>query len=127
MKCNIKKLGLKREKGRSFILAGDIGATKTNLGIFELKQGIFESNKISSFQNIDYQDLKSILKEFMKDHHADLLGACFGIAGPVNQGICKATNLPWVVDKEVLKGILRIKKVSLINDMQATANGIQVC
>jgi len=62
----------------------------------------------------------------MEGHHADLQGACFGIAGPINQGVCKATNLPWVVDQVVLKRILRIKKVTLINDMEATANGIQV-
>jgi len=108
------------------ILAGDIGATKTNLGYFKLKKGVLKSKKISSFSSGDYQDLKSILKKFMKDQDAELHGACFGIAGPIIKGVCKATNLPWVVDKEVLKRILKIRKVSLINDMQATANGIQV-
>ena len=108
------------------ILAGDIGATKTNLGYFELRKGVLKSKKISSFSSGDYQDLKSILKKFMKDQDAELNGACFGIAGPIIKGVCKATNLPWVVDKEVLKRILKIRKVSLINDMQATANGIQV-
>jgi glucokinase len=126
MRCNIKKLALKRQKGRSLMLAGDIGATKTNLGIFQLDRGIFKSKKVSSFPSRDYQDLKSILKEFIKDHHADFDGACFGIAGPINKGICKTTNLPWVVDRAVLKRLLRIKNVSLINDMQATANGIHV-
>jgi len=126
MKYNIKKIFGRLKKGRSLILAGDIGATKTNLGIFELDRGIFKSKKVSSFPSRDYQDLKSILKEFMKDNREDLDGACFGIAGPINKGICKATNLAWVVDQSVLKRILKIRKVSLINDMQATANGIQV-
>jgi glucokinase len=126
MKCNIKKFLGKREKDRFLILAGDIGATKTNLGYFELNKGILKLKKVSSFPSRDYRDLKSILKEFMKDHHAVLQGACFGIAGPINQGFCKATNLPWVVNQAVLMRVLKTKKVSLINDMEATANGIQV-
>ena len=126
MKCNIKKLLGRKGEIKSLILAGDIGATKTNLGIFELDRGILKSKKVSSFPSADYKDLKSILKEFMKDLHADLDVACFGIAGPINKGICKATNLPWVINQSVLKRFLKIKEVSLINDMQATANGIRV-
>jgi len=126
MKINITKLIGKRNGKHSLILAGDIGGTKTSLGFFELERGIFRSKKISSYPSEDYRDFKSVLKEFMKGHNADLQGACFGIAGPINHGICRATNLPWVVDQAVLKRILKIKKVSLINDMEATANGIQV-
>ena len=126
MKCDITKILGKGGKIRNLILAGDIGATKTNLGYFELNKGILKSKEISSFPNKDYQNLKSILKEFMKDHHEDLDGACFGIAGPINQGICKVTNLPWVIDQKVLKRLLKMKNVFLINDMESTANGIQV-
>ena len=28
--------------------------------------------------------------------------ACFGIAGPIENNICRATNLPWVVDGRAL-------------------------
>ena len=126
MKVNITKLLGKSKKDHLLILAGDIGGTKTCLGFFELERGTLRSKRISSYPSEDYRDLKSILKEFMKGHHADLQGACFGIAGPIDHGNCRATNLPWVVDQAVLKRILKIKKVSLINDMEATANGIQV-
>lgn len=113
-------------KSRPLVLAGDIGGTKTTLGYFELKGGILNSKVICTFPSSNYPDFKSILKEFMRDHPADLQGACFGIAGPVTGGVCRTTNLPWVVDASKLKAILQAEEVSLINDMEATAYGIGV-
>jgi len=115
----------KRKKDRCLILAGDIGGTKTSLGFFELESGVFRTKRISSYPSEDYRDFKSVLKEFTKGHNADLQGACFGIAGPINHGICRATNLPWIVDQSALKRVLKSKDVFLINDMEATAYGIQ--
>ena len=50
--------------------------------------------------------------------------ACFGIAGPVKEGVAKTTNLPWTVKAQNLSAQLGIKKVSLINDLVANAYGI---
>jgi glucokinase len=113
-------------KRRPLILAGDIGGTKTTLGYFELKRGILNSKVIRTFPSLNYPDFKSILKEFMRDHPADFGKACFGIAGPITGGVCRTTNLPWIVDTSKLKSILKVKEVSLINDMEATSQGIGV-
>lgn len=126
VEINVREYLGKRKKDHLFILAGDIGGTKTILGLFELQRSVLRSKRIYTYPSEKYRNFELILKEFMKDHHMDLEGACFGIAGPINHGNCQATNLPWAVNQSVLKRILRIKKVSLINDMEATANGIQV-
>jgi len=124
MKLKISQLLGKNKKQRLVILAGDIGGTKTNLGYFELEAGSFTSKKVFNFQNADYPEFASILKRFLKDHPVHFQAACFGIAGPVIKGVCRTTNLPWVVDTAKLKKHLGIKTVALINDMEATAYGI---
>ena len=42
--------------------------------------------------------------------------ACLGIAGPIENNICRATNLPWVVDGTALSQRLGIARVLLVND-----------
>jgi glucokinase len=125
MKLNITKILGKNKKDHLLILAGDIGGTKTNLGSFVLEGETFLHKKVRNFHNADYPEFTSILKEFLKEDPCEIQGACFGIAGPVKNGICRATNLPWVVDTSKLKPILKTEAVSLINDMEATAYGIQ--
>ena len=52
--------------------------------------------------------------------------ACFGVAGPVKDGRCEATNLAWIVDAKTLAAELGAELVWLINDLEATAYGIKV-
>jgi len=106
------------------ILAGDIGGTKTNLGFFVLEGKTLHPKKVRNFHNADYPELPSILKEFLEVNPGKVRAACFGVAGPVINGVCRTTNLPWVVDTSKLKALLKIEEVSLINDMEATAYGI---
>ena len=53
-----------------------------------------------------------------------IAGAAFGVAGPVRQGRCEATNLPWVIDSRELARQLALPRVGLINDWEAGAYGI---
>ena len=50
--------------------------------------------------------------------------ACFGVAGPVNGGRVVGPNLPWVTHDQTLALELGIKRVKLINDLEANAYGI---
>jgi glucokinase len=49
--------------------------------------------------------------------------ACLGIAGPVVDGRCIATNLPWVVDERALERRTGIGRVRLVNDLVSIAFG----
>ena len=53
-----------------------------------------------------------------------VLAAGFGVAGPVRDGRCEATNLPWVVDAALLAGQLALPRVALVNDLFANALGL---
>jgi len=50
--------------------------------------------------------------------------ASFGVAGPVRDGVCRATNLPWIVDARELAQALDLPASGLINDLEANAFGL---
>lgn len=99
------------------ILAGDIGGTHTRLLLFE--QG--EERK---FLSKDYRSLEEIVREFLGSKKVEK--ACFGVAGPVRDGVCKTTNLPWVIDAAKMSQTLHIPVVHLLNDLEANAYGLKV-
>ena len=53
-----------------------------------------------------------------------MTSACFGIAGPVRNGVSKTPNLAWVVDCHRVAARIGLPQVSLINDLEANAWGI---
>ena len=108
------------------ILAGDIGGTKTNLALYEVNNDTLELVYFFKFVSGDYTRFTDIIDEFKeKVQDVQIDAACFGIAGPVVDGECIATNLPWerVVSDE-LKEKLNTSKVVLLNDLASTAYGM---
>ncbi len=105
------------------ILAADVGATNTRLGLFELFNGKLQSRLVRNFRNRDYTGLDASLKEFLGTA-TRVDSACFGVAGPVVDGKAELTNCGWVVDRDKLTAQLGIARVSLLNDMEATGYGI---
>ena len=104
------------------ILAGDIGGTKTELGIFDslASEPVFERRYLNREQN----SLPDMAENFLREGNFEISDACFAVAGPVRSGRCVMPNLPWVVDGLELKQVLGLGRVELINDLEATAYGI---
>lgn len=106
------------------ILAGDIGGTKTHLALFE-EEGERKWIVDAKFKSGDYENLRDIVKEFLEENSEyEVSCAAFGIAGPIQNRKCKATNLPWVVDADLIQREANIPRVDLINDLLANAYGI---
>ncbi len=61
---------------------------------------------------------------FLGEDSGEISRACFGVAGPVKDGRVQVTNLPWIVDAAALQVELKFKQVSLLNDLEANAYGI---
>jgi glucokinase len=111
------------------ILAGDVGGTKCNLGLF-LKEGpavraVFQRRLATR----NYTGFESLIEDFLEQ--AALLGdstlgqaidaAGFGLAGVVVDGCLHAENLRWVLDVPALTRKLNLKNIVLLNDVTATA------
>jgi glucokinase len=101
------------------IIAGDIGGTNTRLALFEGRKKIREEK----FKSAKYPNLGEIVLEFL--HKDRVEKAVFGIAGPVRDQRCKATNLPWIIDAKELSIQAKIPHVFLINDLEANAYGLR--
>lgn len=107
------------------ILAGDIGGTKTIIGLFEEAGNRLHAIREETFPSRNYSTLEEILNRFMgPGSRPPLHAACFGVAGPVVEGRSKVTNLPWELDERRLAEALRIPRVKLLNDLEAAAYGM---
>ncbi len=107
------------------ILAGDIGGTKTNLALFEHKDKRLNVIAQHQFSSREFSDLNEVIMLFrQKTSLPSVDAACFGIAGPVIDGRCRTTNLPWDITTSDLQEHLGIQKVRLLNDLEATAYGM---
>lgn len=107
---------------RPFILAGDVGGTKTALALF---QGLeLDLVREASYPSRDYDDLARIIRAFLDGAAAPVAAACFGVAGVVIDGSVRTTNLPWVIEESHLRAAIPSPQVTLINDLEAAAWGV---
>ncbi len=105
------------------ILAGTIGATKTVLALCNVDEYGVRVTRIQRYASQELASLDKALDLFLREREIEALyGACFGVAGPVVDGVARVTNLGWVLDAAPLSKKFGID-VSLINDLQATALG----
>lgn len=105
-------------------LAGDIGGTKTALVLVSRETGPQHFLATATFPSSKYQNLETIVSEFLAAHPVTLEGACFGVAGPVIDQRAEITNMPWVIDGRALSAHLGGVPVKLINDLVAFAQSV---
>ncbi|MDF1559570.1 MAG: glucokinase [Bacteroidales bacterium] len=106
------------------ILAGDIGGTKALLVLFEIKDGSMVEFKKKKYASAKYENLDTIVVDFLKDTKTQPRTAVFGIPGPVAPGTIRPPNLPWVLDADELALKTNIDKIEFVNDLAATAYSI---
>src|ERR1700735_3482396 len=106
------------------ILAGDVGGTKSNIGLFDLQGGSLVCVHEKRYPSRDHKDLEEIVADFVNGIKEKVTAACFGIAGPVVDGRVHAGNLPWIVDGVEMARELGLPRVRLLNDLEATARKI---
>src|SRR5215472_4472540 len=106
------------------LLAGDIGGTKTDLGIFSNEAGPHAPLARAEVHSADYPSLQALAGEFLAKAPMPVDRACFAVAGPVIDGRAKTTNLPWAMDEDSLAKELNLRSVHLMNDLEAIAEAI---
>ncbi|MCA8986169.1 MAG: glucokinase [Planctomycetaceae bacterium] len=107
------------------LLGGDIGGTKTVLALFE-KGRQHEPIHEERFVSRDYGGLHEIVSLYLSEQKVSIQAASFGIAGIVEDGKCKTTNLPWMVEESQLAECIGTSQVKLINDLEAMAWSVEI-
>jgi len=106
------------------LLAGDIGGTKTLLGVYDPETGARQPMAQAEFHSANYPGLEEMVREFLTQINQTVEYACFAVAGPVIGGRAQLTNLPWSVEEATLRRNLGLKGVVLLNDLKAIAYAI---
>lgn len=107
------------------ILAGDIGGTTTRVAVLNFNGHELETLTKASYPSQQFTSLNEIIEDFQDTHQHILHAACFGVAGPVQQQTASITNLPWQISAANIAEHLDLARVSLLNDLEATAWGLR--
>jgi glucokinase len=108
------------------ILAGDIGGTKTNMGLFREGPMRPEPILVKEYSSGEATNLTEIIEHFLGVNPETIHAACFGVAGPVIDGKTKITNLHWGISLEEITQKFNWKRVRLINDLSATGYSLRL-
>lgn len=115
-------------EGGPVILGGDVGGTKTWLGIFRARgsdaAAPLSLQRAAKFSSKSATSLEQLVAEFIADEPEPVDYACFGLPGPVGGPRVKLVNLPWEVDADAQCAKFGFRRTFLINDLVANAYGI---
>jgi len=105
------------------ILAGDVGGTKTVLAVLDPAKAMSIVRE-ATLPSREIESLESAVEAFLLGApRLKVSAACVGVAGPVVDGRCVATNLPWEVHERRLAAAAGVP-ARLVNDLEAAAHGV---
>lgn len=119
-----RRTPLTRKTTPHMVLAGDVGGTKTNLGLYARGDNGPRLQASATYASPEAHGLEALVARFLKENPGPVRFACFGIPGPVIRGRSRTTNLPWIVSEASLRTRFAWERVTLLNDLAATAHGI---
>src|SRR5215212_2037894 len=112
------------------ILAGDIGGTKALLGLFHPREHRpLPAAAADQFVTLDYPDFESMLDRFLRARGVSaraIQAASFGVAGAITSQVAQLTNVPWCIDAAALAERAGLRRVRLLNDLEAMAYAVPV-
>jgi len=107
-------------------LLADIGGTNARLQLVDLNKKPYTIVAAQTYKSCSYPNLWSLLRNFLTESGCKQAPeiACLAVAGPVEQGSAVLTNLCWEISESQLIDELGCKQARLINDVAASALGI---
>src|SRR5512138_1812289 len=109
------------------LLVGDIGGTKTLLGLFRRAVRRPEPVTTREFTTLAHPSLTDMVRVFLEDVGPERIeAAAFGVAGVVTRDVARLTNVPWLVEAAAITREFETPSVTLLNDLQAMAYAVPV-
>jgi glucokinase len=110
------------------LLAGDVGGTKTLLGLFErtvprpqpIATYAYTTNAFASFTEILDAFARDVQQPFALD------AAAVGVAGPVVDNSARLTNIVWDISAAAITARFGTAHVRLLNDLEAMGQSVEV-
>jgi len=110
------------------LLAGDVGGTKTLLGLFERANGRPTPIAVHTFLTNTFESFGAILDAFGRQigQPLNIDAAAIGVAGPVVGPRARLTNIVWDIAADEIADRFGTPRVMLLNDLEAMANSVNV-
>jgi glucokinase len=116
----------------AMLLAGDIGGTNTRLVLIDpsdaargIDVGLLDRRVDTHvYASNDHPSIEAVVAQFLARSGKRATAAAFGVAGPVIDGVARATNLDWIVDTRSLAAELGTDRVAVKNDLETTGIGL---
>lgn len=99
-------------------LAGDIGGTKSLLGLFTVEGGPRAPLRDAIVTTSGYPSAEALVGEFLEGQRIE--GGMLAVAGPVVGDHTPGSTLPWDIDHTPLRAAVN-GPLELMNDLEATA------
>ena len=106
------------------ILAGDIGGTSARLALYDVAGAAPTLRARATYPSRDYDGVEPILAAFVQTLPVVPEAIALGVAGPVHDGVCRTTNLPWLLAAPAIVAATGIARTWLLNDLEAAAWGV---
>ena len=108
------------------ILAGDLGGTKTLLGLFERADPRPRPRLTRGYPTQEFDSFTAILDMFAREigERLAIEAAAVGVAGPIVDQHARLTNIEWDVSAAQIGKHLHVRRVALLNDLEAMAASV---
>jgi glucokinase len=109
-------------------VAGDVGGTKTLLGLYERGDQRPREVAIHAYETNAYAGFTAILDRFEHDigQPFDVEAVAVGVAGPVVADRARLTNITWDISCAEIARHFGTSRIRLLNDLEAMANSVEV-
>ncbi|MBN8865113.1 MAG: glucokinase [Sphingobacteriales bacterium] len=115
----------KNHRQGDIVLAGDVGGTHTRLVLIQPDHDSCLIIGTSRYPSAAYPALTDIIRKFLEPYpHPHIIS--LGVAGPVVNGVARLSNINWTIDNQELLQQFSAREVCIINDLEATAYGLQL-
>jgi len=115
-------------QSNAMLLAGDVGGTKSLIGLFEADPRRPIAVEVATFPTQQYTSFGAIIAEYLatRSSRPVIEAASFGVAGPVIDQRATLTNVPWEISAEEIAGHFGFGRVHLLNDLESMAWSVTV-
>lgn len=125
MLLHLKDRHGKNHRRGDIVLAGDVGATHTRLVLLQLDDDSSLTIGAARYRSSAYAALTDVIQKFLEPYGSpDIIS--MGVAGPVVNGVARLSNINWEIDRQELLQQFSAREVYIINDLEATAYGLQL-
>lgn len=119
--------GLHSDKNNDLsIVAADLREQTTTLGHYRSENGKVRLLDQQQYKTDDFESFSEIAKKFLTEFNLeDVSVIAVAVPGPVIAGKSEPLRLKWILESEHIKRETGIAEVLLVNDLEASAYGLQ--